>query len=223
MSKLSRFTQKIFGSAAGVNQIAKFGSLFAGAASYATTPQDAQSLSNWLTGWNGAAIGGNSPAIEDMNAAFFVLAYQLAYILQAGIPEYDAGTVYYAGSLVNVGGVIFICLVDGTTATPVTNATAWVRQGVSSLSVSTTVTVPLTADVVRADPTSGGFTMTLQKLADSVGQKVTFKNLANVGNTNVLIVAADGAELIDFANTLTIDPLSSYTLFNSGAGKWDVL
>ncbi|PNA42272.1 hypothetical protein, partial [Pseudomonas sp. MPR-AND1A] len=86
MAKLSRVTQKIFGSSAGANQIGKFGSYAAGSPVISSDPTVIQSLSNWLTGWFGAVVGGNSPAIEDMNAVCFVYAYQLAYLMQQGIP-----------------------------------------------------------------------------------------------------------------------------------------
>lgn len=56
MAKLPRVKQNIFGSGAGVNQIAQFGSLFAGSPATTTSPAVAQSLSNWLTGWRGQPL-----------------------------------------------------------------------------------------------------------------------------------------------------------------------
>ena len=129
MAKIVGFTQKIFGSGAGVDQISKFGSLFAGAPAFTTSADEAQSLSNFLTGWYEAAIGGNSPAIEDMNAAFFVLATQLAYIQQAGICEWLTTKTYYTGSLVNVAGIIYVSIADDNTGNLVTDATKWTKVG----------------------------------------------------------------------------------------------
>lgn len=126
MAKLDNVLMKIFGSGAGLNQISKFGSLFAGTPEFTTDPAAAQSLSNFLTGWAAAAIGGNSPAIEDMNALFFVMAYQLAYYQQAGVPEWNAGKTYYIGSLVNDGnGAIYVSKTDGNVNNLVTDASYW--------------------------------------------------------------------------------------------------
>lgn len=126
MAKITRVVAKIFGSGAGVNQIAQFGSLFAGAPAFTTDPVQVQNLSNWLTGWFAAAIGGNSPAIEDMNAVMYVYAYQLAYLMQAGVAEWDATTTYYTGSLVNDGsGAIYVSRTDGNINHLVSDATYW--------------------------------------------------------------------------------------------------
>lgn len=130
MSKLTRIVARIFGSGAGVNQISQFGSLFAGSPAFTTDPAIAQSLSNWLTGWAGAAIDGNAPAIEDMNAAFFVLAYQVAYQMQAGIPEWNTDTIYYIGSLAtNSAGAIYVSRTDANTGNLLSDATNWKLVG----------------------------------------------------------------------------------------------
>lgn len=126
MAKLSRFVAKIFGSSAGPNQIGVFGSLFAGSANTTTNPATAQSLSNWLTGWNGAAIDGNAPAIEDMNAAFFVHSYQIAYMLQQGIPEWNTDTVYFQNQFCSVSGSLYKSLTDDNTGNdPSTDTANW--------------------------------------------------------------------------------------------------
>lgn len=103
MAKIARKTQKIFGSTSTTNQIAEFGSLAAGTPAFTTDPVTIQALSQYLSGWFAAVIGGNSPAMEDMNAICYLYAYQLAYIFQAGIPEWDAGTTYFIGSVVSDG------------------------------------------------------------------------------------------------------------------------
>lgn len=130
MAKLSNVLSKIFGSGAGLNQISKFGSLFAGTPAFTTDPEEAQSLSNYLTGWAAAAIGGNSPAIEDMNAVLFAMSYQLAYYQQSGIPEWNSGKEYFIGSLVNDGtGAIYVSLIDSNTGNAVSDDTKWTKVG----------------------------------------------------------------------------------------------
>lgn len=111
MAAITRKTAKIFGgSLSPTNNIAKFGSLLAGTPAYSSDPADIQT-SAWLQGWPGAVVpvGGvpNVPAIQDMTAAFYVLAYQLAYLLERGVPEWDTGTTYFQYDLCRKNGVLY--------------------------------------------------------------------------------------------------------------------
>lgn len=126
---LTRVTQKIMGSSAGPDQIGKFGSLAAGTPTTTTDPAEMQELSNWLTGWFGAVVAGNSPAIEDMNALCYVVTYQLAYMFEWGVAQYDSATQYNSGSIVNVGGVLYTSLQDvNLNHTPTTSPDWWRGQ-----------------------------------------------------------------------------------------------
>lgn len=129
MPKIPRFLQKIFASnyeATPTGQIAKFGSLAAGAALYTSDPATIQSLPAWLNGWSGATVGSKSPTFQDFNAFQYVVTRQLAYLLQAGIPEYDASTTYYIGSWCQVAGVVYKSVIDNNTGNAVSNPTYWV-------------------------------------------------------------------------------------------------
>lgn len=129
MAKITRVSAKIFGASAGADQIKQFGSLSAGTPLSSTDPATIQALSNWLTGWYGAVIGGNSPAIEDVNAMSYVFAYQLAYLMQAGVAEWDSGTTYYIGSLVNDGtGVVYVSITNANLNNAVSDVVNWKRQ-----------------------------------------------------------------------------------------------
>lgn len=129
MSKLTRITQKIFGSSAGTNQISEFGSAAAGSPVYTNSPSAIQSLSNYLQGWFGAVLNGNNPCIEDMNALHYLQSYQTAYLMQAGVAEYDAGTTYYTGSLVNDGtGILYKSVVDNNVGNALTNLAYWTNN-----------------------------------------------------------------------------------------------
>jgi len=98
MAKITRATQKLFGSTASANQMATYGSYAAGSparfSGSTITPALIQSLSNYLQGWFGAVVGANAPTIEDMNSLCYLFAYQLGYILQEGVAEWDAGTTF---------------------------------------------------------------------------------------------------------------------------------
>jgi len=124
MSKITRFFQKVFASnyaASPTGQICQFGSLAGGTAVYSGDPATIQSLPAWLNGWNAATVGSKSPTFQDFNAYQFVVTQQLAYLLQAGIPEYDASTTYYIGSFCQVAGVVYVSILDNNTGNAVSN------------------------------------------------------------------------------------------------------
>ncbi len=129
MSKITRETMLIFASSAGANQLEKFGSLANGTPVYvnpdSTGVAAIQSLSNYLEGWFGGVVGSNLPAIQDLNALCFLFAYQLAYIFQAGVAEWDAGTTYYTGSFVQSSGTLFTSLQDNNTNHAVSDPAWW--------------------------------------------------------------------------------------------------
>lgn len=136
MSKIARKTQLVFGSTAGGNQIAQFGSLAAGSPVFSTDPDVIQGLSNYLVGWFGGAVGAYSPTIEDMNALCYLFARQIAYGFQSGIPEWDTGTTYYIGSFASDGvGGIYASLIDSNTGQALSDASKW-RKVTGSASVT---------------------------------------------------------------------------------------
>ena len=129
MTAIPRKTQHIFALNGGVatNVVAEFGSLKAGAAVYSQDPDTIQSLAAWTNGWASAVINNNAPAIQDLNALFYVLTYQLAYLFQQGIPEWNAGTTYYIGSVVTDGtGTIYASIANSNTSA-LTDATKWLN------------------------------------------------------------------------------------------------
>lgn len=115
MSKITRKTQLGFGTTAGTNQLVQYGSFAAGTPVYSSDPATMQALDNFLTGWFGGVVGSESPCIEDMNTLFYLAFYQLRYLFQAGVPEWDSATAYYIGSKVNVAGKTYTSLTDSNT------------------------------------------------------------------------------------------------------------
>lgn len=168
MAKITRKTAIVFGQDAGANQIAEFGSLAEGTPAFSTDPNVIQSLGNWLGGWFDAVIGANSPAIEDMNAFCFVMAYQIAYLLEMGIGEWDAATPYYTNSIVQQSGLLYSSLVDNNLNNSVSNTSFWAPIALGDLSagnivVSSTTTLTNTANgqLVECDTSNGSFVLTL--------------------------------------------------------------
>ena len=137
MPALGRATQKVFGNATSINEIGIFGSLAAGSPTYIQSPLSAakveqmQSFGNFIQGWYAAVLGNNSPAIQDMNALFCIAFYQLSYLMEAGVPEWDSETTYFTYSIVRGGfstnGGLFQSLVEDNLNHAVTDTTYWKR------------------------------------------------------------------------------------------------
>ncbi len=126
MAKITRAFQKIF--ADGITptgNIAVFGSLAAGSPAYSKDPVAIQSLSQWSQGWGPSIIGNQSPALEDFNAYQYLISRQIAYLLQAGIAEWEATTVYYTGSFCAVAGVIYRSKTDANQGNAVSDIVNW--------------------------------------------------------------------------------------------------
>lgn len=121
MTRLARYTQQVFGSQAGSNQMAEYGSLVASPpgnlySGTTITPAIVQGLSNYLQGQYAALSGAYSPTIQDHNSLFYLFAYQLAYLMNSGIAEWDSGTTYSTGNQVAVPVVVFTVASANATA-----------------------------------------------------------------------------------------------------------
>lgn len=129
-TKLARFTAKIFGIGAGTNQMSEFGSLAAATPmrynGAAISPAIVQALTQYANGWAAAVLAGNSPALEDMNSLCYLFSYQIANILQTGVPEWDNATPYFIGSVVNDGlGNLYISLTNSNSGNALTSVANW--------------------------------------------------------------------------------------------------
>lgn len=103
MAKIDRKLLEIFAEGAGNNGV--FGSAQAGSPATDTDPEVIQSLAAWDTGWDAAVLtGAKLPALEEFQGLTYVSTYHIAYILQEGIPEYNADTEYHANSIVKEAG-----------------------------------------------------------------------------------------------------------------------
>ncbi len=189
MSKIARKLQKIFGSTSGLDQIATYGSLAAGSPAFTLDPDVIQSLSQYLDGWFSAVIGGNSPAIEDMNALCYLFAYQLAYLMQAGVPEYNAATTYYFGSLVNGGdGVTYVSVVNNNTGNALTDNTKWF--------IPTQLGAVIQQNIASNLTLTSGKTFVSSQTAIGSGVTVTVPNSARMASEGSIIVTGTGALVV---------------------------
>ena len=112
MTKLNRVTAKIFGETASASgndpEIGQFGSAKAGTYNGTTDVATIQGLSAWSNGWIDAVTPTQQfPPLPEMTGVHKVLSYQEAYLLQQGIPEWDAGTTYYENNFCAKDGKIY--------------------------------------------------------------------------------------------------------------------
>jgi hypothetical protein len=127
-TKLTRITQLAFGTSGPVGDFGAFGSKALNPASpvFTQNPATIQSLAPFLDGWGQAIIGNYEPPLEDMNGLFLLIFYQLGYILEMGIAEYDAATVYFTNSICQSGGSTYQSLSDNNVGNaPSTNPASW--------------------------------------------------------------------------------------------------
>lgn len=220
MPKITRVFQKLFGSTSSAGELRQFGSLAAGAPLTTTDPAVMQALGNFDSGWFAAVLGANSPAIEDMNTLFFLTFRQIAYMFQAGVPEYDSSTVYYKNSLcLGSTGVIYQSLVDDNQGESLNDNTKWKSFGSGNHVETINASSTLNSDnnVVLADASLGAITLSLPDAASSLGVIYKIKKIDT--STNKITIDPDGAELIEGLSDVKIETfLQSYTLVCDGTG-----
>ncbi len=100
-TNLTRKQQKIFAGNTTISeeQIAVFGSKAQTRIMQFSLDPDVIQSENWGKGWQNATILEEAPFEEDFNAISYVNTYNMAYLLQKGIPEYNENTTYYKGSI----------------------------------------------------------------------------------------------------------------------------
>lgn len=226
MAKLTRFNQLVFGTSAGTDQMGEFGSKAAGTPSRYTgttiTPAIVQTLANYVEGWFAAILGVNSPAIEDMNALCYLFSYQLTYLFQSGIAEWNADAIYFIGSFVSDGsGNLYVSITNSNTNNVVTDVTKWKKYvGAGNTQTKTngqSYSVLPSDGAVRV---SGTNTQTLPLSTTVLGQIFYFKKTDGSG-TNTL--AFSGGETADGQTTLTLTLQYSYWGLRAYSGGYDIV
>lgn len=107
MAKITRVLQKVFGLTGDQSHFAAFGSrIEAPPGVFTKDPATIQSEDAFTNNGLKQAVNPVNSAtfLEDLNGIFLLAFRQLASIFQDGIPEYEAGTSYYIGSIVRKAG-----------------------------------------------------------------------------------------------------------------------
>ena len=135
MTKLQRITGKLFGETATATgddpQIGQFGSAKAGTYVGTTDVATIQNLTAWSNGFIDSVTPTTQfPPLPEMTGVLKVLSHQENYLLQEGIPEYDAGTNYSNTSVVKTvdgnGNLAFYqSLASDNLGNALSNTTYW--------------------------------------------------------------------------------------------------
>lgn len=213
MAKLTRVPAKVFAASAAADEIGQFGSAVAGSKLETADVATIQGLSAWLDGWSEALVSGNRyPALQEMNGLLKVLSYQGAYALQEGIPEYDANTSYYIGSIVKKTGTfeLYGSLTDDNVGNALTVGASWQFLGdlraLYQVPANTTIYVATTGSDTTGDGSSANPFATPHKAFEYLNGKILLGT--------VTIQLADGT--YNFTETLTINPLLGYSVILNG-------
>ena len=185
MSKIARATQKLFGSSGSTSDFGEFGSKAAGAPATTKSPATIQALAAFLTGWTAATVAQDRPYLEDMNALFLLAFQQIAYCLQLGIPEWDAGTTYYTGSIAQDGaGVIYKSLVDDNLDNALSDPSKWANINPP---ITTGGTVGSFKNLKVTRPTAATVTVSADELVleNSSNEKVTVRAVSQTADITV--------------------------------------
>ena len=144
MSKLDRKNHKVFGINATETKVGQFGS--ANATTKITTKdvEKIQALDAWEQGWEAGAVGNNRyPTQQERTGVDYEHSYQIGYMLQEGVPEWNKDTTYNKGSIVKAynGTTLqnYVSLVDDNLNNAVTDTAKW-KSGLANSDLSNLTT-----------------------------------------------------------------------------------
>jgi hypothetical protein len=226
MAKIARKNQKIFANDISVGQ---FGSYAEGSGAYSSDVETIQALNAYDAGLGAALINNAPPAIEDIDGLIYMMTKQLAYIFQAGIPEYNASTTYYIGSLVSVAGQIFMSITDGNVGNNVSNVSHWIIYKTNNVTRYTgSIAQASYSDYIVElnGSTAGGANPLLFILPTPTnGQKgriIVVKNLYPTASGSVQIQVEDSST-IDGSSSVSISTQYDKKRFICNGTKWEVI
>lgn len=122
MANLTRYKQKIF--ANNSNQVGVFGT---GTDKVASKNVETLQSSDYEDGWSSAIITSkNYPVWQERDGVDYGFSYQLAYLLQKGIPDWLSTETYYTNDFCKMGNTIYYSLQDNNIGkNPITESTYW--------------------------------------------------------------------------------------------------
>lgn len=101
MARLAKVSQPLFGGnlTAADQEVAVFGTMKTADPVYTVDMPTLMGSAAYAGGWADAVEVGYAPFMEEMNGVQYGFSYQIAYVMQEGIPEWDSETTYFKGSI----------------------------------------------------------------------------------------------------------------------------
>lgn len=205
MAKITRKAQQIFASTAGGSGVAEPGSTADGATIFTTNLDVIQSPA-FLEGLAAMIIAGSKrlPVYEEINAVYYTVTRQLAYLFQDGLPDWNVDTTYYHYSIVRKTGTyqLYGSIIDDNTGNALPSAVTdsnWQYLGdLSTISNSSyfyaggTTTGSANAQVL-ASVSPSGFSLSNNgsTVACTAGFTNTGSTTFNIAGTGATIVKQD--------------------------------
>lgn len=165
MAKILRKLQKIF--ALNNDATQNFGNGVFGSGKNETKQitndvETLQSLTAWGVGWKDAVLinaagNPNLPPLEETQAIDYIVTYQLAYIFQEGVPEYNSLTTYFQKSIAKKTTTyeLYGSVTDSNIGNALSDPTNWLLLGDLSQMVTTAETSTTDGQLMVASGTGG--------------------------------------------------------------------
>lgn len=165
MAKITRKHQKIFALTNDDSQRfgnGQFGSGKSGTKVITDDVETLQLLPAFDNGWKDAVLVNGAgqptlPPLPEMQALNYICTYQIAYLFQEGIPEYNADTTYYIDSIAKAPGTynLYGSIVDDNIGNSVSDPTKWKYLVNLSTAVMTANTSSVANEIVLYDGIGG--------------------------------------------------------------------
>lgn len=248
MAGIPRATQVVFGSTGNVGTdgfgAAANGNIGTEVASSSDVPTIQTGTSGaWAAGWLAATLGASKfPALEDMNAVFYVLTTQLAYLFERGMAEYDAGTTYNIGDICKGVGTsnIYKSIADSNTGQSLGNASYWLLCGDLTALSAGNVPVPAEQTITGGNHTFGSgdnglFTKRSNSgtaMADTLpGTSGALSNgwfgfVNNVDATGVDVIGVGSGGTINQGSStgnINVFPGETWVIYSQGSGVYNTM
>lgn len=215
MAGLVRKTLIPFGQSGAVSNFGQFGSKTASAPLTSQDPAVIQALSAWVQGWQNAIVNSDKAAyLEDMNGWCFVHSYEVAYIYQMGISEWDSATLYFTGSVVQTavngqqfkslqGGVPGIGAGQSGNVPPVSSSNAfwlWINPPQNLVGSETLNTLQKVTSTSPANGVPGSVTLGDSLLSEAGGNVVLASGGIKFPDATVQTTAAVSANAVSVSS-----------------------
>lgn len=231
MAKIARKNQKIFALTSGNN--GQFGSAQAATKVLSSDVETLQALVAYLDGWNSATISSNKlPTLEEFQALHYISNYQLAYLFQEGVAEWNTDTNYFINSIVKKTGTyeLYGSKVDDNLGNAPASGANWLFLGdlrnlfgpeVAVESGDYTILDDDNVGTLIIDDTSSDRDIDLPVLADNLNRIITVYNEST--DQGKVTVTPEGGDTINGLASVDIDMKGGSITFQGTPTEWKII